>query len=155
MTQQKIKFDFTENTIKVDEKFYKKAQNYGTEEYRVLTKICAEHPTASVMTVRREGNYNRVTIKAMEDFLTKYDADALDELHKLCNETRMTVSKTGRPYKKNNMGTIRKWFMSNYSDAYKADMKVKEAKAERDKAVADAINAAKKAENAGTPAQNQ
>ena len=35
MTQQKIKFDFTENTIKVDEKFYKKAQNYGTEEYRV------------------------------------------------------------------------------------------------------------------------
>ncbi|WP_370841369.1 hypothetical protein [Gemmiger formicilis] len=45
MTQQKIKFDFTENTIKVDEKFYKKAQNYGTEEYRVLTKICAEHPT--------------------------------------------------------------------------------------------------------------
>ena len=112
MTQQKIKFDFTENTIKVDEKFYKKAQNYGTEEYRVLTKICAEHPTASVMTVRREGNYNRVTIKAMEDFLTKYDADALDELHKLCNETKMTVSKTGRPYKKNNMGTIRKWFMS-------------------------------------------
>ena len=90
MTQQKIKFDFTENTIKVDEKFYKKAQNYGTEEYRVLTKICAEHPTASVMTVRREGNYNRVTIKAMEDFLTKYDADALDELHKLCNETKMT-----------------------------------------------------------------
>ena len=145
MTQQKIKFDFTENTIKVDEKFYKKAQNYGTEEYRVLTKICAEHPTASVMTVRREGNYNRVTIKAMEDFLTKYDADALDELHKLCNETKMTVS----------MGTIRKWFMSNYSDAYKADMKVKEAKAERDKAVADAINAAKKAEKADTPAQNQ
>ena len=143
MTQQKIKFDFTENTIKVDEKFYKKAQNYGTEEYRVLTKICAEHPTASVMTVRREGNYNRVTI------------NALDELHKLCNETKMTVSKTGRPYKKNNMGTIRKWFMSNYSDAYKADMKVKEAKAERDKAVADAINAAKKAEKADTPAQNQ
>lgn len=28
MTQQKIKFDFTENTIKVDEKFYKKAQNH-------------------------------------------------------------------------------------------------------------------------------
>jgi hypothetical protein len=34
-------------------------------------------------------------------------------------------------------------------------MKVKEAKAERDKAVADAINAAKKAEKADTPAQNQ
>ena len=155
MTQSKIKFDFAENTIKVDEKFYKKAQNYGTEEYKALTKICAEHPTASVMAVRREGNYNRVTIKAMEDFLTKYDADALDELHKLCNETKMTISKTGRPYKKNNMGTIRKWFMSNYSDDYIADMKVKEAKAERDKAVADAINAAKKAENADTPAQNQ
>lgn len=155
MTQQKIKFDFAENIIKVDEKFYKKAQNYGTEEYKVLTKICAEHPTASVMTVRREGNYNRITINAMEAFLTKYNTDGLDELHKLCNETKMTVSKTGRPYKKNNMGTIRKWFMSNYSDAYIADMKVREAKVERDKALANAINAAKKAENANTPAQNQ
>ena len=54
----------------------------------------------------------------------------------------MDVSKAGRPYKKNNMGTIRKWFMSNYSDAYIADMKVKEAQAERDKALADTINAA-------------
>lgn len=45
--------------------------------------------------------------------------------------------------------------MSNYSDAYIADMKVKEAKAERDKAIADAINAAKKAANADTHAQNQ
>lgn len=142
MAQQKILFDFVNNTIKVDEKFYKRAQNYGTEEYKALTKICAEHTTASVMTVRREGNYNRITIKAMEAFLTKYDADALDELHKLCNEKKMDVSKAGRPYKKNNMGTIRKWFMSNYSDAYIADMKVKEAQAERDKALADTINAA-------------
>lgn len=78
----------------------------------------------------------------MEAFLTKYDADALDELHKLCNEKKMDVSKAGHPYKKNNMGTIRKWFMSNYSDAYIADMKVKEAQAERDKALADTINAA-------------
>ena len=65
MAQQKIWFDFSENTIKVDEKFYKKAQNYGTEEYKTLTKICNERPTASVVTVRREGNYNRITIKAI------------------------------------------------------------------------------------------
>ena len=34
--------------------------------------------------------------------------------------------------------------MSNYRDAYVADMKVKEVKAERDKALSDVINVAKK-----------
>ena len=48
MTQQKIKFDFTENTIKVDEKFYKKAQNYGTEEYRVLTSYGVQGATSGI-----------------------------------------------------------------------------------------------------------
>ena len=43
----------------------------------------------------------------------------------MCESREIKVSATGRRYKANNMGKIRQWFMSNYSEEYKLRWEMK------------------------------
>lgn len=111
------KIDFTKNTITMNYTFAKSANEYGSAEYELLTKVLADFPTMKVIVksgrVQKTARKNKgLTYKNMESHIRAYSNS--DELLKMFDKVIEMSATAKSPYK-----YVRDWFEAqfpNYKD---------------------------------------
>lgn len=104
--------DFTTNTLYMNYKFANAAKVYGTEEYKLLQKICTDLPKIKIVT--RAGrnakscNANkRLTYANMEEYISVQDN--ADELMAYFVIAQKESKKAHSPY-----AYVRNWFVTQF-----------------------------------------
>ncbi|WP_455502020.1 hypothetical protein [Gemmiger sp.] len=129
MAQQKIWFDFVNNTIMVEANYLPQTRKVGSKAYKTLLAAKRDNPTATIETFgKREDKYNHITVSQMQTYFEVNGLTAGAEKLKEMRENKEThINKNGRAVRTYNMGKIRQWFMENYSVGYKKYEESKDA----------------------------
>lgn len=129
MTQQKIWFDFVNNTIKVEANYLPQTRKVGSKAYQTLLAAKRDNPTAMIKTFgKREDKYNHITVSQMQTYFEVNGVtDGAAKLKEMRENKETHINKNGRTVRTYNMGKIRQWFMENYSVGYKKYVESKKA----------------------------
>ena len=112
------KIDFATNTLIMNYKFHAAAQEYGTEEYKMVKLIQADFPDIAIAVKagreqKKPQARKRMTYANMEKYMKQYDnAEALLERFEVIKKTSATVA---NPYK-----YVADWFIAQFPNYKKA-----------------------------------
>lgn len=125
-TTKGYKINAAAKTIELTKKFEKAANEYGSEEYRVLVALMNDFPTFTIIVKeikRKEGkkSYKGLSLKEMRRFVSTVGTKELATFDKV-----VSIAKN----KNNYYPIVKKWFLDNYKDAYEAEIKTAEANAD-------------------------
>ena len=110
-----IRIAYEERTIVITKKFAKEASKYGSDEYKILKKIREDNPGYKVVvreTSKTTSSINRVTLAAMENYISKHDetGEIMKKFLAYKNE------EAGENLKKTSFFKIKKWFFETYHE---------------------------------------
>ena len=127
MKKSIFSISFTDSTIYGSKSALKKASNPNTDEHKALMKILAEHPTFKV--VEKEPNANKNTYKGMDFKMMRNYINAQPNAKELMDEFDMAVAMFNGKYP-----LVKKWFLEQYGNEFKAFQNKMKAKKEAAKA---------------------
>lgn len=108
------KIDFTHNTIIIDYKFAKAAQNVNSAEYKTLKQITNDFPymtsrVASHREIKGAHHNKHMSYSAMVDYISTYENSA-----ELLAEFALVKAQAGST--PHSYSTIRRWFVDKFPD---------------------------------------
>lgn len=112
MTTNGLRVNENKCRIEMTKEFAKKAQFYGTDEYKDLQNVKKDYPNFKVMTVatKNTNKYRGLTIDGMKAVIEKYGTDEQKaKFHEFLADDEFSKA---LGLKKASVSTIAKWFMS-------------------------------------------
>lgn len=135
-TNREYTFDYANNTIILTKKFSKEANEFNSAAYKTLKQLIKDFPTYTIKVkeIKKKENkrsYKGLTISEMKRFVEKIGKKELEEFN---NVKTIAESRSFSSY-----GTIKKWFLDKYEDAYNDELKVEKGEVTRGQDLSEGI----------------
>ena len=112
-----IKINEANRTLEVTKAFYKKASNFGSDEYYTLKEARNDFPTFKVVTKsagKKNGTFKGLTITYMKEYMEKHDSEYFKDFCILCGRNEnWDIVDLARMV---TYGELKSWFLKKHPE---------------------------------------